>query len=110
MAKPDEVGYYKQEDVLKVDHDPPKSGWMETPVDFRPGTFIYPGKAKNLKILDLPNPREWAVTDPDWKLPDDWKKRVLEGMADRLGRHRGGGQAVQQAGERHRTILAGADG
>ena len=88
MAKPDEVGYYKQEDLLKVDYSPPKTAWMDTPVDFRPGSFIYPGKAKNLKILDLPNPRDWAVTDDDWKLQDDWKKIVLEGMAERLKKYR----------------------
>ena len=88
MPKPDEMNYYKQEDLLKVDCRPPKTGWMDTPVDFRPGTFIYPGKAKNLKILDLPNPRDWAVTDEDWKLPEGWKKTVLDGMADRLSKYR----------------------
>jgi Fe-S oxidoreductase len=57
-------------------------------VDIRPGTFIYPGKPKNLKILGLPNPREWAVTDEDWKLPEGWKKTILEGMAERLSKYR----------------------
>ncbi len=88
MAKFDEVGYYKHEDLLKIDYRPPKTGWTETPVDFRPGTFIYPGKPKNLKYLDLPNPREWAVTDEDWKLQEDWKRIVLEGMAERLKKYR----------------------
>ena len=68
MAKPDEVGYYQQQELLKVDYHPPKTDWLDNPVDFRPGSFIYPGKPKNLKILDLPNPREWAVSDGDWKL------------------------------------------
>ena len=53
MPNPDEVAYYKQEELLKVDSTPPETGWMETPVDLRPGSYIYPGKAKNLKILDL---------------------------------------------------------
>ncbi|MFC1596400.1 sulfate reduction electron transfer complex DsrMKJOP subunit DsrK [Planctomycetota bacterium] len=88
MPKPDEMGYYQQEDLLKVDYQPPETDWMDTPVDLRPGSFIYPGKAKNLEILDLPNPRDWAVTDDDWKLPDDWKKIVLEGMAERLSQYR----------------------
>jgi Fe-S oxidoreductase len=86
--KPDEVEYYQREDLLKLDWRPPKTGWMDTPVDFRPGTFIYPGKAKNLRVLDLPNPRDWAVTDEDWKLPEGWQKIVLEGMADRLSKYR----------------------
>jgi len=88
MPKPDEVAYYQQEELLQINYDPPKTGWMDTPTDLRPGSFIYPGKAKNLKILDLPNPRDWAVTDEDWKLPDDWKKTVLEGMAERLSKYR----------------------
>jgi len=88
MAKPDQPEYYKQEDILKVDYNPPKTGWMDTPVDFRPGSFLYPGKAKSLEILDLPNPREWAVTDEDWKLPENWKQIVLEGMAERLKKYR----------------------
>jgi Fe-S oxidoreductase len=86
--KPDEMEYYQQDDLLKLDWRPPKLGWMDAPVDFRPGTFIYPGKAKNLRVLDLPNPRDWAVTDEDWKLPEGWQKIVLEGMADRLSKYR----------------------
>jgi len=88
MAKPDEPEYYKQEDLLSVDLQPPRTGWMDTKVDFRPGSFIYPGKAKNLEILDLPNAREWAVTDIDWQLPEDWQKTILEGMAERLSKYR----------------------
>ncbi len=88
MSKFDEADYYKREELLKIDYRPPKTGWMQTPVDFRPGSFIYPGKAKNLRYLDLPNPRSWAVTDEDWKLQDDWKRIVLEGMAERLKKYR----------------------
>ena len=88
MPNPDETAYYRQEDLLQIDSNPPKTAWMDTPVDFRRGSFIYPGKAKNLKILDLPNPRDWAVTDDDWKLPEGWKKIVLDGMAERLSKYR----------------------
>ncbi len=88
MANPDQMEFYKKEEVLKVPSRPPQTGWMDTPVNFRKGSFIYPGKPKNLKILDLPNPREWAVTDQDWKLPEGWKKTVLDGMAERLAKYR----------------------
>ena len=88
MSTPDEPDYYKQEDLLNINTTPPPTPWMDTPVDLRRGTFIYPGKPKHLKTVDLPNPREWAVTDADWKLQDDWKKIVLEGMADRLSKYR----------------------
>ena len=73
---------------LRVDHRPPIKGWLDTPVTFRPGTWLYPGKAKNLEILDLPNPRDWAVTDPDWKLPANWRQIILDGMRERLGKFR----------------------
>ena len=53
MATPDQAGYYKQEDILNVDYAPPRTAWMDTPVDFRHGSYIYPGKPKNLEILGL---------------------------------------------------------
>ena len=88
MPTPDEPEFYEHEKLLDLDYRPPDTPWMNTPVDFRPGTFIYPGKAKHLETLGLPNPRDWAVTEEDWKLPDDWRKTVLEGMAERLGKYR----------------------
>ncbi len=66
----------------------PKTGWMDTPVTFRPGTWSYPGKAKNLEVLGMPNPREWSPTDEDWKLPSNWKQIVLEGMREQLHKFR----------------------
>jgi len=73
---------------LVIDHTLPKTGWMDTPVDFRPGTWCYPGKAKNLEVLGLPNPREWSPTDEDWKLPENWKEILLEGLRERLDKFR----------------------
>jgi Fe-S oxidoreductase len=61
---------------------------MDNPASFRPGTYIHPGKPKNLKLLGLPNPRDWSVTDADWQLPGDWKEIVLKGMAERLSKYR----------------------
>ena len=88
MPKPDEPDFYNKDELLKVDHDPQPSDWLSKPADFRPGSFIYPGKGKNLKALDLPNPRDWSATEADWKLPDDWKQIVLKGMAERLKKYR----------------------
>ncbi len=88
MSKFDEPGHYKQEDLLKIDWSPPRTGWMDTPVDMRHGTYIYPGKAKNLKVMDFPHARDWAVEDVDWQLPEGWQKTILDGMAERLTRFR----------------------
>ncbi len=88
MPNPDEMAYYKQEELLQIDTNPPETGWMDTPTDLHHGSYIYPGKAKNLKILDLPNPRDWAVEEDDWKLPEGWHKTVMDGMAERLAKYR----------------------
>ena len=66
----------------------PETHWMDTPVDFRPGTWLFPGKAESLETVGLPNPRKWSPEDKDWKLPPDWKEIILEGMRERLGRFR----------------------
>ena len=76
------------EELAKVDFRPPKTDWMDTPTDFRAGTWSYTGKAWALEYLDMPNPREWAPTDEDWKLPDNWKEIILEGLRERLGKYR----------------------
>jgi len=78
----------KPDELLSIDLKPPKTGWMETPVDFRPGTWSYSAAPKNLKYLDLPNPREWQPSDNDWKLPENWKEIILEGFRDRLKKYR----------------------
>lgn len=78
----------KPEEFMAIDHKPPDRGWMETPVDFKPGTYCYSAKAKNLKVLDMPNPREWSPTDEDWKLPENWKEIIIEGIRERLDKYR----------------------
>jgi Fe-S oxidoreductase len=85
FEKPD---HYKQDELVNVDYRPSKTGWMNTPVNFKKGTYIYSGNQKHLNVLGLPNPREWSVTDDDWKLPHDWQKTILQGMADRLRKYR----------------------
>jgi len=39
----------KPDELLRIELKPPKTGWMETPVDFRPGTWSHSAAAKNLK-------------------------------------------------------------
>ena len=77
-----------QEELSRIDFKTPSTGWMDTPADFRPGSFIYPAKPKNIEYLDMPNPRQWAPTDEDWQLPDNWKEIILKGMQERLDKYR----------------------
>jgi [DsrC]-trisulfide reductase subunit K len=78
----------KPEALVQISYHPRQGDWSEPHVDFRKGTFCYGGAEKNLKYLDMPNPRHWQPFDQDWKLPPDWKKTILEGMKDRLERFR----------------------
>lgn len=78
----------KPDELTQINFEPPRTGWMNTPVEFRPGTWCYSAAPKNLKYLDLPNPREWQPSDADWKLPANWKEIILEGFKERLEKYR----------------------
>jgi Fe-S oxidoreductase len=76
------------EQLVQIQYRPPAKEWLDTPVEFRKGTYCYSALAKNVKYLGLPNPRDWQPSDADWKLPSDWKRIILDGMKDRLKRFR----------------------
>lgn len=79
----------KPEELAKIDHKPPRMrGWMDTPVEIRKGIACYGSKPGNLEYMDMPNPREWSPFDEDWKLPENWKEIILEGLRERLDRFR----------------------
>ncbi|GEA16047.1 MAG: hypothetical protein PWR22_1563 [Moorella sp. (in: firmicutes)] len=78
----------KPDELLAINYKPPRTGWMDTPVKFRRGTYLYGAKPKNLEAVGLPNPREWSPEDEDWKLPENWREIILEGLRERLGRFR----------------------
>jgi Fe-S oxidoreductase len=78
----------KPDELTQINFEPPRTGWMNTPVEFRPGTWCYSAAPKYLKYLDLPNPREWQPSDADWKLPANWKEIILEGFKERLEKYR----------------------
>ncbi len=87
-AKPDQMGYYDREKLGQVSLQPGGRDWMDVPVDMRPGSFIYPAKDKHLRYFGLPNPRQWFPGDADWKLPENWKEIILEGIRERLSKYR----------------------
>ena len=78
----------KLEQLVQIDYQPPRQGWMDTPARFRPGSWCYSAAPKNLKYLGMPNPREWQPSDPDWKLPENWREIILDGMKERLEKYR----------------------
>ena len=78
----------KPEELAQIDFTPPKTGWMDTPVEFKPGMFCHGSKPKSLETVGFPNPREWKPGEEDWKLPENWKEIIIEGIADRLKKYR----------------------
>jgi Fe-S oxidoreductase len=76
------------EPLIQIEQNRPAGDWTATKPEFRKGTYCYSAAAKNLQYLGLPNPREWQPFDQDWKLPADWKKIILDGFKERLGRFR----------------------
>jgi len=75
-------------DKLMIEPRPPRENWMETPTEFREGSWSYPAKAKNLETIGYPNPREWSITDEDWKLPENWQQIIHDGFKERLEKYR----------------------
>jgi len=57
-------------------------------VQLRKGTYSYPAPLKHQQYLGLPNQREWQPTDKDWKLPQNWKETILNGIKLLLSRNR----------------------
>jgi [DsrC]-trisulfide reductase subunit K len=78
----------KPEELAKIDYTLPKTEWMDTPVVFKEGMFCHGSKPKSLELVGFPNPRDWRPADADWKLPENWKQILLEGIAERLEKYR----------------------
>jgi len=78
----------KPAELSKIDFTLPKTDWMDTPVVFKEGMYCHGSKPKSLEIVEFPNPREWRPADADWKLPENWKEIIIEGIADRIKKYR----------------------
>ena len=72
----------------------PTRDWWDVEAIFKPGNYCYPAKpaiaeyhGKNLPGL-FGEPREWEVESDDWKLPDNWKEIIINGIKERLDKFR----------------------
>ncbi len=93
--KADELG-------ISVAHDPsmmtgavPTKDWMDVEAIFKPGNYCYPGKKEMVEYLSAALPpgvlgeaREWEIESDDWKLPDNWKEIIINGLKERLDKFR----------------------
>lgn len=68
----------------------PKKDWMDTEAIFGPGNYCYPAKPEMVEYHKFPNAREWDPegSEEDWKLPENWKEIILQGLKDRLDKFR----------------------
>jgi len=78
----------KPGELSQIDFKTPATDWMDTPVEFKPGTYCWGSKEKDLLTLGLPNPRQWSPADEDWKIPEGWETTILDGIAERLSKYR----------------------
>jgi Fe-S oxidoreductase len=78
------------QELLQIELEPREGDWMDPSIDFeaRKGSWSYPGAAKNLKYLGFPKPRDWSPADEDWKLPDNWRQIIHDGLKERLAKYR----------------------
>ena len=94
----------KPQELTKIDFKPPETSWMDTPVEFRPGTYSYASKPESLEMIGFPNPRIWSPADEDWKLPENWQTiiaAIRESAAEYV--------VVEQDESRERTPLEAAE-
>ena len=81
-------GIARPEELLQIDFEPGKTDWMDPSVEFRKGSYNYGSNPANVKYLGLPYARALNPRDEDWKLPENWKEIIHEGLKDRLKKYR----------------------
>ena len=85
VPKPEEL---IQIDHRQIDHRPPNTDWMETPIDIRKGMYCYASNPKSVEYLGLPNARAWNPVEDDWQLPENWQEIIHNGFKERLEKFR----------------------
>ena len=72
----------------------PTKDWMDVPAVFKSGNYAFPAKKDKVEYLNsqkglhFPNAREWSPEDDDWKLPENWKEIIINGLKERLEKFR----------------------
>ncbi|MFH1886460.1 MAG: sulfate reduction electron transfer complex DsrMKJOP subunit DsrK [Pseudomonadota bacterium] len=74
--------------MIRIDHNPPATGWMDTPTVIRKGMYCYAAKPQSVEYVGMPNPHKWNPEEEDWGLPENWVEIIVDGLRDRLDRFR----------------------
>ncbi|MFW8602175.1 sulfate reduction electron transfer complex DsrMKJOP subunit DsrK [Desulfobacterota bacterium M19] len=93
--KADELGVSVARDPSMMTHAVPTKDWMDIEAVFKPGNYCYPAKTSIVEYLGKELPpgvmgpaRDWDVESDDWKLPENWKEIIIDGLRQRLDKFR----------------------
>ncbi len=71
-----------------IGYNVPGKGWTDIPVEMKQGTYNHAAVPDSVKYVGQANPRKWQPYEEDWKLPENWKEIIFEGMRERLDKFR----------------------
>ncbi len=74
--------------VKGIDHTPPRTDWMDVPLEIKKGRYCYSAEPGKLEYVGFPNARKFEPLSDDWDLPENWQEIFLQGMRERLDRFR----------------------
>jgi len=92
--KVDELSVSVARDPSMMTGGVPTKDWQDVPAIFKPGNYCYPGKKEMVEYHSksfpglFGEPRDWLVEDEDWKLPENWKEIIINGIKERLDKFR----------------------
>jgi Fe-S oxidoreductase len=78
----------KPEELANIDFRPGIKSWLEPTIPIRKGNMNYGAVPKSAEYLEIPCRGRWQPTDEDWKLPENWKEIVMNGLKERLDKYR----------------------
>lgn len=78
----------KPNEMTRIDLTPSGSDWMDEQVKIKEDIYCHPAKPEKITDVGMPNPHVWHPSHEDWNLPEGWRETFLEGMRERLDKHR----------------------
>lgn len=71
-----------------IEYKLPVTNWMDTPVEFKKGTYNHAAVPESIEYVEQPFARKWQPYESDWKLPPNWKEIIMNGFHERIKKFR----------------------